>query len=205
MRVLRVEYSEELAGFYVEKLESEIFSLYYHCLDTYKVKADQCAENLRSIIDHQMTLDCVMTTSIDFNAVVKRMTNMSGGNCEAMDEDTGLLFREKDNFTEIMTETIEVHPPSDGSDGSDAERRQPQRMDLEDQLGLSDQIDEKTVSFGFLEELTKVREEEIKKLKSILNNIQKENQILKDALVEVKGHLIALESSEQDLDRTDPR
>lgn len=200
MEVLRAEYSEGLVKFYSDKLESEIFALYYYCLDTYKAKAEKCAENLRFILNNQETLDCVMTTSIDFNMLAKKISDMNDGESEAMDGERYAIYPGRDDFADIMSESVERNPPSDGSDGIEGDRRLPQKMDLEEEFELPDQIEEKTMSFEFLEELTKVREDEIKKLKGILLNIQQENQLLKDALVEVKGHLIALESTELELD-----
>lgn len=200
MEVLRAEYSEGLVKFYSDKLESEIFALYYYCLDTYKSNAEKCAENLRFILNNQETLDCVMTTSIDFNMLAKKISDMNDGESEAMDGERYAIYRGRDDFADIMSEPVERNPPSDGSDGIEGYRRLPQKMDLEEEFELPDQIEEKTMSFEFLEELTKVREDEIKKLKGILLNIQQENQLLKDALVEVKGHLIALESTELELD-----
>lgn len=200
LEVIGPHYKSDLAEFYVNKLEAEMFAQSYHCLETLKANAKRCTESLRFILQQDTGVDFLMVTSLDYSAIAKQMPSFPEPvQSEFMERN--LVEEEKfESFSLFTGEQVEFNPPSDVSDGIPAGDLLPQPMNIEAQLLESDLIDSKSESFGFLEELTKIKEEEIKKLKGILSNLQQENLLLKDALLEVKTHLIALETSESELE-----
>lgn len=199
---MRTEFSEELSKFYVNKLESEIFSMYYFCLDTYREKAQLCASSLKGLFKNGDPLDGVMTTSLDYSAIMSKYSDCSDllrTDSKADWQLFDLARAELDGLSQLDCATDGHAVSSEPCDEICNPDPKPQ-MQLEELSSLADKLDKESVSFEFLEELTKIKEEEIKSLRAVLLNIQKENDMLKDALLEVRTHLIALETNEISMD-----
>jgi hypothetical protein len=200
--IIRSEFKDENAIYHVNKLEAEIFSLFYYDLETYKEKAQDCANSLRDLFQKGTPLDCVMATSLDYTTIMNKSPIL-----DYLSEDRlidwnhyNLTSRDLEDVSQLRSDNLGQSASSEACDEITNPDLRPD-MNLEDISSLADKLDKDSVSFEFLEELTKIKEEEIKKLKDILQNIQKENDLLKDALLEVRTHLIALESNEISLDK----
>lgn len=196
-----MQFKEELAVHHVNKLEAEIFALFYYCLETYKEKTQHVTKSLRALFQNGDPLDCMMATALDYNSIMKKTPHI-GYITEESNMDWinfNLAEPELENVSRLRSDSMSDHASSGLCD--EIENRVPlNAIYLEELSSLADKLDKESVSFEFLEELTKIKEEEIKKLKDIMVNLQKENDLLTDALLEVRTHLIALESNEITLD-----
>jgi hypothetical protein len=177
--------------------------LYYFCLETYKEKAQLCANSLNALFKKGDPIDCLMTTSLDYSAIMNKYSSFeaflaadSRSNWQLFD----FAGAEFEGVSQLGSDSQGLAASSEPCDQICQPEEQKPRMNLEDLSSLADKLDKESVSFEFLEELTKIKEEEIKSLRTVLYAIQKENDMLKDALIEVRTHLIALETNEVALD-----
>jgi hypothetical protein len=194
---IRHEFKEKLAMYYSKKLEGEIFSMYYYSAEVYREKTMQCAKQLSNTmrLDSNST-DMLMTTSLDFEMIT---AHYKPGKEQSKTAGKGQVSR-------LLTPGPEVQFPSEllrdlNEDGRSlspdlgmCETPLAKRRALE--LALRSDKDD-SESFEFLETITKIKEEEIRKLKLLLAHIQKENDVLREAMIQVRSNLLELGSVEE--------
>ena len=173
---LRHYLNDKLARCYAGKIESEIFSQYYTDINSYYNKGIMCSRILGSLVNKNNNMDNIMTTSFDFTQINRLSEELlDGHNHIQSDASIGKRTRGKER----------------GFTAASVSDMQPFRIGKESPSPFDNSDNE---SMELLEEVTKIKEQEIAKLKILVANVQKENEILKETLRTVSHGMTSLNS-----------
>lgn len=176
--IIKREFPQKRSEAYARKLESEIFSKYYFSVEVYKEKADCCIQALDEFFRDEGVTDSLFVTAIDYRRLIDKFTPFLG--------DTKMNSL---NFLNQLQEGAQNRPERE--DLSSGSKRKGIELIYQRSCGSeSGEIDD----LEFLEEVTKIKEEEIRSLKELMKNIERENETLKETLYKIKDDLNGLET-----------
>ena len=193
---LHEEFKEKLAQFYSRKLEGEIFSHYYTNIEQYREKTISCVQNLSKAIRQDVgNTENLMTTALDFEMISAHSRRHPERNqlARSLRAVKGKVYQPHPIQTNLE-KTIDAEGLSPVR-GAEVFEPTPKADRKALELALYSNQDD-SESFNLLENITKIREEEIRKLKADLFNIQKENEILRNALLHIRTNLLQIEEAQ---------
>lgn len=172
--VVQPFFNIRLARCYAQRIEADIFSLYYSDLNLYKAKGKKCAEILGALIAKQTTWDCLMTTSFDYSQLKRFSEKLIEEELEGLPIGDATLGKRNALCPEYRKGSASV---------SDME---PFKIGEE---GLSPFDSDETDSAELLEEVAKIREREIAHYTQLLQERLKEQEELRRAIRKVSERI----------------
>jgi hypothetical protein len=167
----------KLARCYAKKLEGELFSQFFGCLNQYSSESKKLSFSLRTTLAKDGMADNLMTTAFDYQQIIRVAEKL--GFRESCTSNFSLNSNSPSLFSSAAEEKsiLDVDP---------AEMLHPGRCQMldSDVLTLEDESNSQLVR-----EVSRVKELEILQLKELISKLESENELLKKTLSKVMSHL----------------
>lgn len=167
----------KLARCYAKKLEAELFSQYFSCLQEYILQSRRLAVSLRAALAKEGIADSLMTTAFEYHQIVSLAEKLS---CpEPCQQNSPSDHKSLRVFSSTTQESsiLDVEP---------AEMFRTGRCQM--LSGDSMMLEEESNS-QLIREVTRVKELQILQLKTLINKLESENSTLRSTLSKVRACL----------------